>query len=87
MTMKNLGRLLAVTAGFTVYFLAIFIILGWIVSLILTSVNHGSGASLIFTARTLLPLVVILGVTVLLYRVIKRSPLKRGSTTPKKDVR
>ena len=71
--MRGFGKLLAVMAGFAMYFLGIVVIIAWIVSLILISVNHGSGAALVFTARTLLPLIVTIGLFVLFYRVIKRS--------------
>ena len=85
--MRSLGRLLAVIAGFAFYFLAIIIVIAWFVSLILISVNHGSRAALLFTAKTLLPLILILGVMVLFYGVIKRSPSKRTNSPKKKTVR
>jgi hypothetical protein len=82
---RSFGKLLVVTVGFAVYYLAIIIILAWMVSLVLMSVYYGSGAALLFTAKTLLPLTAIIGLLVLFYRVIKRSRQKQRNTTPKED--
>jgi hypothetical protein len=79
------GELLAVAAGFAVYFLGIGVIVTWIAYLILTWVHHGSGGALLFTVRTLLPLSVIVGLLVLFHRAIKRSLSKRGGTGAKNN--
>jgi len=81
----RVGKLLAVAASFSVYYSVIGIIVVLIVHLILICVLYGSGAALLFSARTLLPLGVIVGLLVLSYRVIKRRLSKRDNTTAKKD--
>ena len=84
--MRSLGKLLVVAAGFAVYYLAIGVIIGWMLRLIVIYVTDGSGAALLFSARTLLPLSVIVVLLVFFYREIKRSHAKRaGIASAKKD--
>jgi hypothetical protein len=59
------GKLLAVAAGFAIYYLGMSMVIVWMVYLILTYAHHSSGAALLFSVRTLLPLSVIVGIGVL----------------------
>lgn len=71
--MKGFGKLLAVAAGFVVYYLAVGIIIICIVYSLLSYVQHGLKAALLIAVRFLFPIGISIGFIFLFSRVIKRS--------------